>query len=648
MTQKFERLLEDVLRLIKGKKDYQKEREVTDRIIFPVLSHLGWPTHIKDIVKREQRTRDGKRVDFSLRDNEHNARVFIEVKRLGLGDTEASKTQALNYALAEKIPLVVLTDGRIWSFFYLPSERSDYEERCFCKLDLLESSIQKSCDILREYLNRKDVISGWVVKVAERVFDEKKLQKEARRTIPDAWTRILNRDKGDPLLTQLIEGLAEEVEDRAVVRPDDSDIVAFLHSLKEPVFKSGRQDSSTPMPKDKGSKREKRKGERNQRERSGELVIHGESFHYKNPTDAMVIVFKELERREPGFYQRFYNDSRNRNRSNTRRIIAQDARGLYNSDNPRYKKAYKQLGGGWIISTYNSKQTIEKFIKRAADVAGLKFRKDIIVNFDDSLQRQERQVPAPPPSGASGGGRSGELVILGKSFPYKNPTDAMVTVFKELERRKPGFCQRFYNDPRNHGRTRRIIAQDARKLYDHAHLAKHHERIDSNWVISTNYNKQTIEKIIGIAVDVAGLEFGKDISINQSQERQVPVPPPSGASGGGRGEMLVICGKSFPCKNPTDAMVKVFKELERREPGFYQRFYNHPWNHRKTRRIIAQDAKELYDSENPRYKRAYKQLGGGWVISTYDSKKTIERNIRRAAEVAGLEFGRDLIINFDD
>ena len=94
-------------------------------------------------------------------------------------------------------------------------------------------------------------------------------------------------------------------------------------------------------------------------------------------------------------------------------------------------------------------------------------------------------------------------------------------------------------------------------------------------------------------------------------------------------------------------MVIVFKELERREPGFYQRFYNDPRNHRKTRRIIAQDARRLYD--HPRLKgKHYKQLGGDWIIATYNNKQIIERNIRIAAEVAGLEFGKDIIINFDD
>lgn len=130
--------------------------------------------------------------------------------------------------------------------------------------------------------------------------------------------------------------------------------------------------------------------------------------------------------------------------------------------------------------------------------------------------------------------------------------------------------------------------------------------------------------------------------------RQVPAPPPSGASGSSPSEMLVILDKAFPCKSATDAMIEVFKELERREQGFYQRFYNSRWNRGKTRQVIAQDPRELYDDpslkENP---YASRPLSGGWFIATNNSKSTIERHIRKAAEVAGLKFGRDIIINFD-
>ena len=147
-----------------------------------------------------------------------------------------------------------------------------------------------------------------------------------------------------------------------------------------------------------------------------------------------------------------------------------------------------------------------------------------IVDYFHSLLREEisqsssgpvsPSPPPPSPPGPGGSSRSGKLVILGKSFHYRDAKDAMVIVFKELERREPGFCQRFYNDPRNHGQTRRTIAQNSRELYDLEHLAKNHERIDDNWVIATNNSNSQKKKIITIAAEVAGLKFGRDIIIN--------------------------------------------------------------------------------------------------------------------------------------
>lgn len=237
--------------------------------------------------------------------------------------------------------------------------------------------------------------------------------------------------------------------------------------------------------------------------RAGELVILGKSFPCKNPTDAMVTVFKELERRERGFWQRFYNDRRNHGRKH--RIIAQDAGRLYDSDNPRYAKAYKQLGGDWVIATYNSKKTIEKNIRIAVEVARLRFGKDIITNFDDSFPGPARV----------------KVVIDGKPSSWQDQSDAMATVFREFQKRDQNFYQRFYEQPRNHGKTRRIIAQDARRLYDHPGLkpglkGKHYRPLSGGWFISTNYgwegSKSSKKGIIQLAADVAGFNFKEDIS----------------------------------------------------------------------------------------------------------------------------------------
>ena len=140
----------------------------------------------------------------------------------------------------------------------------------------------------------------------------------------------------------------------------------------------------------------------------------------------------------------------------------------------------------------------------------------------------------------------------------------------------------------------------------------------------------------------------------QRRVRRVSATPPSGASGSSPSEMLVILDKAFPCKSATDAMIEVFKELERREQGFYQRFYNSRWNRGKTRQVIAQDPRELYDDpslkENP---YASRPLSGGWFIATNNSKSTIERHINKAVKVEGLKlkfekdiFRKGIIINF--
>ena len=677
------------------------------------------------MVVRPEYTAGRGRVDFALCEGSGSPKVFIEVKGLG-GETEDAVEQVMQYAFRAGVRIVVLTDGGTWSV-YLPAEEGSYEERRVFKLDLSEHSPQKSSEVLQRYLEESRVVSGEALKSALRDLGDRKRLEKARRAVPSAWRDIFEAAEPDESLNLLVDVLADRVESKVGVRPDDNDVVNFLRSLqrqegqvlapplpgaserKQFVPHRVRQVSAPPL---SGASERKQPVHRRVRQVSAPpssganggghsemLVILGKSFPCKNPTDAMVTVFKELERRERGFWQRFYNDPRNHGR--TRRIIAQDARGLYDSDNPRYAKAYKQLGGGWVIATYNGKLAIEKNIELAAEVAGLVFGKDIIVNFADSLQRQEeqgsplplsgaserkqpvhrrvRQVSAPPSSGTNGGGRSGELVILGKSFHYGEASEAMVIVFKELERRKPGFWQRFYKDGRNHGKTRRIIAQDPRELYDHAHLEKFHKQLGGNWVIATNHSRSAKKNIIRIAADVAGLEFGRDIIVNfddslQRQERQVSAPPPSGASerkqpvqrrvrrvsvpGRARGGRVkvVITGKESSWQDQSDAMATVFRELQKRDQNFYQRFYEHPRNHGKTRRIIAQDARELYDnSDNPHLKKAYRQLGGGWFISTSHSWPRKKEIIQLAADVAGLKLkfeedisGKDIIVNLDD
>ena len=90
-------------------------------------------------------------------------------------------------------------------------------------------------------------------------------------------------------------------------------------------------------------------------------------------------------------------------------------------------------------------------------------------------------------------------------------------------------------------------------------------------------------------------------------------------------------------------MVIVLRELAKGDPTFLERCSQHPDAQGRKRRYIAQTPEELYpDREDLRDMR--ESLTGGWFVATNLNnvlKKTI---IRLATEVAGLSFGKDVIL----
>ena len=353
--------LKDIQKKLMDDSNFQKNEDaVSQGIVLPILRELNWDTDDTSLVWPEY-TVGGGRADFALCGPTGHSKVkaFVEVKGLG-GVDEKAEEQVVKYALSRRVRIVVLTDGKTWSF-YLLFEDGSHEERRVFKLDLSEHSPQKSSEFLQRYLEKSGVVSGEALRSALMDLGDRKRLEKVRKEIPVAWRNILEASESDESLNSLVGVLAGRVKSKVRVRPDDNDVVDFLRSL--------RQEGQVPAPPPSGT---------NGGGRSGELVILGKSFHYGTASEAMVRVFQELESRKPGFCQRFYNDPRNHGR--TRRIIAQDARSLY--DHVHLVKYHKQIAGNWVISTNNSKLATEKIIRIAAEVAGLKFGRDIIIKFD--------------------------------------------------------------------------------------------------------------------------------------------------------------------------------------------------------------------------------------------------------------------------
>lgn len=91
------------------------------------------------------------------------------------------------------------------------------------------------------------------------------------------------------------------------------------------------------------------------------------------------------------------------------------------------------------------------------------------------------------------------------------------------------------------------------------------------------------------------------------------------------------------CTSVKDTLKKSLVALENRYPGTLERLSR---NKGRTRRIVARERKQLFDK--PHLVEAYsEQLMNGWWVGTNNSTAETVVWLKRAAECAGLKWGRD-------
>jgi hypothetical protein len=353
-------------RLRQGK--FPNEQAISQGVVLRVFQELGWDTWDTTVVWPEYQTGEG-RADFALCHPPSKPAVFTEVKQPG--KAEDAVRQALEYAFHAGVPFVVLTDGRTWSF-YLPAEQGSYEDRRVYKLDLYERPAAEAGEILCRYLERSRVESGEALEAARKEYRSRNRRSQARAAIPEAWRELV--EKGDELLVDL---LTSAVESKAGVRPDGDDVAEFLAGLGKGVFVETQRPNATqasaefsprpivPRPATESS-------------RSGKLVLRGKAHVYHNAKDAMVIVLRELAKGDDSFLERCsqHPDAQGRKR----RYIARTPEELY-PDREDLRDMRETLPGGWLVATNLNNVLKKTIIRLAAEVAGLAFGKDVIIDL---------------------------------------------------------------------------------------------------------------------------------------------------------------------------------------------------------------------------------------------------------------------------
>ena len=111
-----------------------------------------------------------------------------------------------------------------------------------------------------------------------------------------------------------------------------------------------------------------------------------------------------------------------------------------------------------------------------------------------------------------------------------------------------------------------------------------------------------------------------------------------------RSGTLVLLGKTYEYSNAKEAMLTVLRELALRDASFLERCAQHPDAQGRKRRYIARTPEALYP-ERPDLCDYHDVLPGGWVASTNLNNVLKVTLIRLATDVAGLVFGKDLVVD---
>jgi hypothetical protein len=347
---------------------FPNEQAISQGIVLRVLQELGWDTWDTTVVWPEYQTGQG-RADFALCHPPSKPALFIEVKQPG--KAEDAVRQALEYAFHTGVPFTVLTDGRTWSF-YLPAEQGTYEDRRVYKLDLFERPAAEVAETLSRYLSYAQVASGEALETARKEYRSLNRRSQARAAIPEAWRELV--EKGDELLVEMV---ASAVESKAGVRPEDDDVAEFLATLNKPVIVEAAR-SNVSQPPALGAQYPAPQRAAGESSRRGRLILRDKAYPYNNAKDAMVIVLRELAKTDPSFLERCsqHPDAQGRKR----RYIARTPVELY-PDREDLREMREPLPDGWLVATNLNNVLKKTIIRLAAQVAGLTFGKDVVVDF---------------------------------------------------------------------------------------------------------------------------------------------------------------------------------------------------------------------------------------------------------------------------
>ena len=347
--------------LIRG--DYQSEIAVSDGVVRRLIEGLGWPRYDTQVVF-PQFPIEKRKVDFAFCHPRGKPVVLLEVKNVGMAD-EKGERQLFEYCFHRGVPIAVLTDGRTWKLFY-PAGEGTYTDRLFCGLDLIDGDAAEIANNLIRYLAHSAVKSGEAHRRAQKDCKAEQLKRQAATKFSSVWNKLLLDP--DPSLVELFE---KKVETASGVRPARQHMVTFIREQR--AERTSPRPVTQPRPRSLKSAQPDPGGGKGMAAFS--FKLDGQETTCKNGKELVVKIFSKFAERDPIFCKRFAEQESGRRRN----YVARSKEDLYPGHPEHLINDAFELPGGWWIGTHSSNAQKMKWIRKACEVAGIKFAHDIIV-----------------------------------------------------------------------------------------------------------------------------------------------------------------------------------------------------------------------------------------------------------------------------
>ena len=139
-------------------------------VVLPILRALGWDdTNLASMEVLPEYAVPGGQVDYALK-VEQKLTLFIECKKWN-ESLDRHEDQIVTYAVKAGMPIVGLTNGKIWRFYFSWIERTSVSDRIFCETDIEDR--ENAVVDLEKYLLKSNVASGKAELNAKIALEEK-------------------------------------------------------------------------------------------------------------------------------------------------------------------------------------------------------------------------------------------------------------------------------------------------------------------------------------------------------------------------------------------------------------------------------------------------------------------------------------------